>query len=105
MSFQPLAFSLRAAFAYFACCPACSFSLPFWRRGNSGQSKAGILCLSGQLVSSLYGLCISLPLVICALSFTGLITSQTLSNLALCHHGAGVVAAGRHTDPTVFPCW
>ncbi len=101
---SPLLFACGAAFAYFCVLPT---MLHFFASFGQGVIQVNQrLDFYVSLVSSflLYmGLCFQLPLVICALSFTGLVTSKRLLKFwRYAIFGAGVVAAVVTPDPTAF---
>ncbi len=88
----------------FACFPACCIFFTSFGEGFVQVNQRLDFYIS--LVSSflLYmGLCFQLPLVICALSLTGLVTSHHLLKFwRYAIFGAGVVAAVVTPDPTAF---
>lgn len=101
---SPVLFACGAAFAYFCVLPS---MLHFFTSFGEGFIQVNQrLDFYISLVSSflLYmGLCFQLPLVICALSFTGLVTSKHLLKFwRYAIFGAGVVAAVVTPDPTAF---
>ena len=101
---SPFLFVCGAAFAYFCVLPS---MLHFFTSFGEGFIQVNQrLDFYISLVSSflLYmGLCFQLPLVICALSFTGLVTSKHLLKFwRYAIFGAGVVAAVVTPDPTAF---
>ncbi len=101
---SPLLFVTGAAFAYFLVLPS---MLHFFASFGEGVIQVNQrLDFYVSLVSSflLYmGLCFQLPLVICALSMTGLVTSKHLLKFwRYAIFGAGVVAAVVTPDPTAF---
>lgn len=101
---SPLLFACGAAFAYFCVLPS---MLHFFASFGQGVIQVNQrLDFYVSLVSSflLYmGLCFQLPLVICALSFTGLVTSKRLLKFwRYAIFAAGVVAAVVTPDPTAF---
>lgn len=101
---SPVLFASGAAFAYFCVLPS---MLHFFTSFGEGFIQVNQrLDFYISLVSSflLYmGLCFQLPLIICALSLTGLVTSRHLLKFwryaIFC---AGVVAAVVTPDPTAF---
>lgn len=102
--FSPLLFAAGAAFAYFAVLPS---MLHFFASFGEGVIQVNQrLDFYVSLVSSflLYmGLCFQLPLVICALSITGLVTSHMLLKYwRYAIFGASVIAAVVTPDPTAF---
>lgn len=101
---SPLLFFTGVAFAYFCVLPS---MLHFFASFGEGVIQVHQrLDFYVSLVSSflLYmGLCFQLPLVICALSFTGLITSKHLLKFwRYAIFGAGILAAVVTPDPTAF---
>lgn len=101
---SPLLFFAGAAFAYFCVLPS---MLHFFASFGEGVIQVNQrLDFYVSLVSSflLYmGLCFQLPLVICALSFTGLVTSHMLLKFwRYAIFAAGIVAAVVTPDPTAF---
>ncbi|HIA55054.1 MAG TPA: twin-arginine translocase subunit TatC [Candidatus Melainabacteria bacterium] len=101
---SPLLFFAGAAFAYFCVLPG---MLHFFASFGEGVIQVNQrLDFYVSLVSSflLYmGLCFQLPLVICALSFTGLVTSKHLLKFwRYAIFGAGILAAVVTPDPTAF---
>ncbi len=101
---SPVLFVCGAAFAYFCVLPS---MLHFFTSFGEGFIQVNQrLDFYISLVSSflLYmGLCFQLPLVICALSMTGLVTSHLLLKFwRYAIFGAGVVAAVVTPDPTAF---
>jgi sec-independent protein translocase protein TatC len=101
---SPVLFVCGAAFAYFCVLPS---MLHFFTSFGEGFIQVNQrLDFYISLVSSflLYmGLCFQLPLVICALSLTGLVTSTHLLKFwRYAIFGAGVVAAVVTPDPTAF---
>ena len=101
---SPVLFCAGAAFAYYLLLPS---MLHFF--GTFGQGVSPInqrLDFYISLVSSILlymGLCFQLPIVIFALSFTGLVNSkQLLSVWKYAVFGASVVAAVITPDPTAF---
>ncbi len=101
---SPFLFVCGAAFAYFCVLPS---MLHFFTSFGEGFIQVNQrLDFYISLVSSflLYmGLCFQLPLVICALSFTGLVKSKHLIKFwRYAIFGAGVVAAVVTPDPTAF---
>lgn len=102
--FSPLLFFSGAAFAYFCVLPS---MLHFFASFGEGVIQVNQrLDFYVSLVSSflLYmGLCFQLPLVICALSFTGLVTSKHLLKFwRYAIFAAGILAAVVTPDPTAF---
>lgn len=102
--FSPLLFFSGAAFAYFCVLPG---MLHFFASFGEGVIQVNQrLDFYVSLVSSflLYmGLCFQLPLVICALSFTGLVTSKHLLKFwRYAIFAAGILAAVVTPDPTAF---
>jgi len=102
--FSPILFFAGAAFAYFCVLPG---MLHFFASFGEGVIQVNQrLDFYISLVSSflLYmGLCFQLPLVICALSFTGLVTSARLLKFwRYAIFGAGIIAAVVTPDPTAF---
>lgn len=101
---SPLLFVSGAAFAYYAVLPT---MLHFFASFGEGVIQVNQrLDFYVSLVSSFLmymGLCFQLPLIICALSFTGLIGSHHLIKFwRYAFFGAGVVAAVVTPDPTAF---
>lgn len=101
---SPLLFVTGGAFAYFCVLPS---MLHFFASFGEGVIQVNQrLDFYISLVSSflLYmGLCFQLPLVICALSFTGLVTSHMLLKFwRYAIFAAGIVAAVVTPDPTAF---
>ena len=101
---SPVLFVTGAAFAYFCVLPT---MLHFFTSFGDGFIQVNQrLDYYISLVSSflLYmGLCFQLPLIICALSLTGLVTSKHLLKFwRYAIVGSGVVAAVVTPDPTVF---
>lgn len=101
---SPLLFFAGAAFAYFCVLPG---MLHFFASFGEGVIQVNQrLDFYISLVSSflLYmGLCFQLPLIICALSFTGLVTSHMLLKFwRYAIFAAGIVAAVVTPDPTAF---
>jgi len=101
---SPLLFFAGASFAYFCVLPS---MLHFFASFGEGVIQVNQrLDFYISLVSSflLYmGLCFQLPLLICALSFTGLVTSHLLLKFwRYAIFVAGIVAAVVTPDPTAF---
>ena len=102
--FSPLLFFTGAAFAYFCVLPGMLHFFASFGEGVIQVNQRLDFYVSLVCSALLYmGLCFQLPLVICALSFTGLITSKHLIKFwRYAIMGAGVVAAVVTLDPTVF---
>jgi sec-independent protein translocase protein TatC len=101
---SPLLFVSGAAFAYFMLLPS---MLHFFSSFGAGVSPINQrLDYYVSLVSSLLlymGLCFQLPIIIFALSFTGLVTSKLLLSVwKYAIFGASIIATVITPDPTAF---
>jgi sec-independent protein translocase protein TatC len=101
---SPLLFCLGAAFAYFFLLPPMLHFFSSFGQGISPINQRLDFYIS--LVSSILlymGICFQLPIVIFALSFTGLVNSKILlSYWKYAIFGASVIAAIITPDPTAF---
>ena len=100
----PLLFVLGAAFAYYLLLPPMLHFFGSFGQGMSPIHQRLDFYISLVTTIMLYmGLCFQLPIIIFALSFTGLVNSrQLLSIWRYAVFGAGVAAAVITPDPTAF---
>jgi sec-independent protein translocase protein TatC len=100
----PLLFCLGAGFAYFALLPSMLHFFSAFGQGVTPINQRLDFYIS--LVSSILlymGLCFEMPLVIFALSFTGLVNSQRLLSMwKYAVFAASLIAAVITPDPTAF---
>jgi sec-independent protein translocase protein TatC len=101
---SPLLFCLGVAFAYFLLLPSMIHFFSAFGQGISPINQRLDFYIS--LISSILlymGLCFQLPLVIFALSYTGLVTSKKLMSIwRYAVFAASVIAAVITPDPTAF---
>lgn len=101
---SPFLFCLGAAFAYFCLLPSMIRFFTSFGQGISPVNQR--LDFYVSLVSSILlymGLCFQLPVIIFALSYTGLVTSKMLFSVwRYAIFGASIVAALVTPDPTAF---